>query len=51
MTTFVITIIYYKSDPHCYEVVANTRSEAVRLAWTKYDQVKDFIKKISVVMK
>ena len=51
MKTFVVTIIYTEAQPVAYEVQASTRSEAIRLAWNKYEEVADHIKKISVVLK
>lgn len=51
MRTFVVTVIYNDAQPVAYEVQANTRSEAIRLAWNKYEQVADHIKKLSVVLK
>ena len=51
MQTFVVTVIYHNAQPVAYELQANTRSEAVRLAWNKYEEVADHIKKMSVVLK
>lgn len=51
MKTFVITVIYAHADPFCYELQADSRSEALRLAWDKHEQVADHIKKISAVRK
>ena len=51
MNTFVVTVIYEGAQPVAYEVQANTRSEAIRLAWNKYEQVADHIKKIVAVLK
>jgi hypothetical protein len=49
--TYVVTIIYYNADPFCYETAAIDRTDAVRAAWAKYEQVADHVKKISVVLK
>lgn len=51
MKTFVVTIIYRLDAPYCYEVQANTRAEAMRIVWTKYEDVSDHIQKVSVVLK
>ena len=51
MKTFVITIIYHSAQPVAYQVAAIDRSDALRMAWDKYEQVADHIKKITAVLK
>lgn len=51
MRIFVVTVVYHEAQPVAYEVQAGTRSEAMRMAWAKYDQLTDYIKKIVVVIK
>jgi len=51
MKIFVITIIYHEAQPVAYEIAAIDRADALRMAWDKYEQVADHIKKISAVLK
>jgi histone H3/H4 len=51
MKTYVITVIYHKSEPIAYELMAKSRREALQIVWRDAAQIADHINRITAVQK